>query len=817
MSARSDTARTDTTKTSKDTTSVSGVDTLVSYSCVDSIVYDIQTREMSMFTRSDIRYRQMALKAERVDVNWNTSTLTSFGVPDTVDSSRSKPNGAVNASRMLKRKFRGTPVMKDGNEEYHGMELGYNFKTKKGIIDVGDTQIEQGYYHGEEIKKVDKDVLFVSEGRYTSCDDPDPHYYFFSPRMKVTLQDAIVAEPVYFYVADVPVFVLPLGVFPNKGGRRSGIITPAYGEDPLRGKFLSHLGYYWAINDYVDWNFRTDLFTKGGYAAYSDYRYALRYYFSGSITGEYKNLHTGESTDPSRTQQESYRLNLLHNQDIDPTTRLNVNFTFASNNSYLNTIDLQEALDQSIISNATLSKYWEGTPNSMSVNISRSQNLIDGSISEVLPSLNFNHSQSFPFRRGKSSSDESSSPAWYELIGVSYSANASNNIGKVDRKVSGVMVNDTLQTVDAFEQDRSQSLNQNLGISIAPKLGYFTVSPSLNYSDSRSWTNNEVPDTVQQSLYYRDDRLASRSGTISSGISASTRMYGIFQPNRLGVAAFRHTMTPSLSFTYQKQIIGENLPPREMFANLNVGNVFEMKTQSDTGEGTKIQLLNLGLGISYNFTADSLQFSELGTNFRTNVGSLLDVSGGASFNLYKRVQTAEGYADINKFLITEEHRLARLTSFNLSFSTTLAGEKNKSDKHKLPEDTLAEPRSRSGTYGLYQEEEPDFSIPWRLSLSLDYSEGKVQPSTFRAAAMRGNLEFNLTENWKFTVSGGYDILNKQIEVPDIHINRDLHCWLMNFDWVPLGTYRHFQLEIRVKAPQLHDIKVTKSGSERGIY
>ena len=83
--------------------------------------------------------------------------------------------------------------------------------------------------------------------------------------------------------------------------------------------------------------------------------------------------------------------------------------------------------------------------------------------------------------------------------------------------------------------------------------------------------------------------------------------------------------------------------------------------------------------------------------------------------------------------------------------------------------------------------------------------------------MRGGLEFNLTENWKFSMNGGYDLTNKEIVVPNINISRDLHCWLMNFSWVPTGTYRSYQFEIRVKASQLRDIKVTKQGSDRGIY
>jgi hypothetical protein len=40
---------------------------------------------------------------------------------------------------------------------------------------------------------------------------------------------------------------------------------------------------------------------------------------------------------------------------------------------------------------------------------------------------------------------------------------------------------------------------------------------------------------------------------------------------------------------------------------------------------------------------------------------------------------------------------------------------------------------------------------------------------------------------------------------------------MNFNWIPKGGYRGFRLEIRVKAPQLQDLKITKQGSARGVY
>ena len=51
--------------------------------------------------------------------------------------------------------------------------------------------------------------------------------------------------------------------------------------------------------------------------------------------------------------------------------------------------------------------------------------------------------------------------------------------------------------------------------------------------------------------------------------------------------------------------------------------------------------------------------------------------------------------------------------------------------------------------------------------------------------------------------------------PDIMISRDLHCWFMNFYWVPTGPYKQYRFEIRVKASQLQDLKLTKQGSTRG--
>ncbi|MBM2841373.1 MAG: LPS-assembly protein LptD, partial [Bacteroidetes bacterium] len=53
-----------------------------------------------MYGKGDIKYKDLGLKAENIDVNWNTSILNAVGVPDTADTTG--------------KKFRGQPDLIDG-------------------------------------------------------------------------------------------------------------------------------------------------------------------------------------------------------------------------------------------------------------------------------------------------------------------------------------------------------------------------------------------------------------------------------------------------------------------------------------------------------------------------------------------------------------------------------------------------------------------------------------------------------------------------------------------------------------------------------
>jgi lipopolysaccharide assembly outer membrane protein LptD (OstA) len=790
------------------------VDTVVYASASDSLIFFIKNRKMNLYGEGELSYKQTNLKSANIFVDFETSDIEAIGIP-----SDSLPNS-----------YEETPVLKERGEVYEGVRMKYNFKTQRGFISSAGSESEGAIYTGAKIKKVDRETYFIEDGIYTTCDAGFPHYHFYSPKMKVIHKEQMVAEWIWLNFGGVPFPIpLPFAIFPIESGRRSGLLPPAFGEDGTYGRYFSRFGYFWAISDYVDWNITGDYYTRGSYNLNSRFRYAKRYNFSGSIEGGYSDFKIGEETDIDRQERQDWRIRWNHNQTIDPSLRFDANLEFVSGN-YLrrNVTDFNEILRNEIYSNATIFKSWDNG-NSLSMSYSRRQTIETGDISEVLPNLSFSIPQSYPFKRKAAVGD----PEWYELIGFNYNSQFQNNRNK---KAGDLQIRGAIQ--------------HNATLNASPKIGYFSISPNVRYQER--WYNKRVekesiisPYTEKDSVITRDIHQINFVRTFSLGVSASTKFYGVLQPNTLGISAIRHTVNPSISYSFQPdfskpfwgyydsyknsagQEVRYNKYERELFGGIgsgerqdisfSVSNNFEVKTMADptdtTSKEEKIQLMNINAGLSYNFAADSLNFSDINVSFRTQVGDLLNLFGSSTFSLYDYTSEVNR---INKFLINEGKGLARMTNLSLSVSTSISGERLQSKETSQPQQ-YEEPgefelnnSDRKIYQGIYSEKDPDFSIPWDLQLSYNYTYNKPTPlQTTTYSNISGSLNFNLTPNWKFSVTGSYDFDRKEFSAPQVRISRDLHCWLMNFTWNPLGTLQGYRFEIRVKAPQLQDLKVTK--------
>jgi len=788
------------------------VDTVIYASSSDSLIFRIKEKKMDIYGEGNLQYKETDLKSANIFVDFQTSNIEAEGVP----------------SDTTPGKYIKTPILSENGEVYEGVRMLYNFKSGQGFIASAGTESEGTIYTGSKIKKVDEETYFVENGVFTTCDKPEPDYNFYSSEMKVIHKEQIVAKWIFLEFGGVPFPIpLPFAVFPIQSGRRSGIIPPVYGEDGTYGTYFSRFGYFWAISDYMDWNLTSDYYTRGSFNLNSKYRYSMRYNFTGQVEGGYSFFKQGEITDADRSERIDWRIKWNHNQNIDPTLRFDANLEFVSGN-YLqrNVTNYSELLRNEIVSNATVFKSWDESGNSLSLSYSRRQVIQTGDISEVLPNLNFSMSQKYPFR----SEESTSTQKWYDLIGYSYSGQFQNNRNKTGGNL----------------QIRG-GIQHNISTSASPKVGYFSITPRISYQEK--WYNKKVEKLFaglttdgEDSIITNDVHQINFVRTFNFGVGASTKFYGMFQPNILGISAIRHTVNPSISYNYQPDFskpfwgyyetylnskgeeVKYNKYEREIFGGASTGesqsisfslaNIFEMKTAVDptdtTSKENKIQLLNLTAGISYNFAADSLKFSDLNLGFRTQVGDFFSFNGSSSFTLYDY----EGNIPrINKYLINEGKGFLRLTNFNFSVSTSLSAEKLKSKEEKetaAPEGEFELGEAKNVYKGIYDEEEADFSIPWDISLTYNYNLSRPTPLAETSYSnISGGFNFNLTPNWKFSFTGSYDFESKEFAAPQIRVSRDLHCWTMNFTWNPIGTYTGYRFEIRVKAPQLQDLKITK--------
>ncbi|MCC6865659.1 MAG: LPS-assembly protein LptD [Ignavibacteria bacterium] len=812
----------DSLKKSVDSTQSSDINAIIEYSASDSAIFDIKNDKLMLYNDAQLKYKEYDLKAARIILFRESSIMEANGIPDTAGS-----------GKMI-----GTPIFMEGSKRYDASKLRYNFETRQGVIDMGSTELEGGFYVGEKIKKVDEDIYFIKNGRYTTCDKADPDYYFGSPKLKVIQGDRVIAEPVYLFIDDVPIFALPFGLFPNHSGRSSGIIPPAYGEDPTYGRYLSHLGYFWAINDFFDLALKGNYYTKGRIDLNSRFRYVLRYKLSGSAELGGSRIRLGEENDNDKIFSDEWRIGVYHNQTINPTTSLTANVNFLSSKNYYNTStnNLDDLLRQNALSNITLNKYWEGTPNSVSINYSRDQNLSTGEISQTVPNVTFNRTQTYPFRGKNTSLFELK---WYEQFSYSYSS----QLKYIDEKrlVNPAFIN------GSFNRNTRGGILQRVNLNAPVKIGEFSFAPYFNYNEV--WYNKSIEkvlNSADSTVITSDIKGFKAFRYFNTGISLNTRLIGLFNTNILGVKGLRHTITPSLNYTYTPDFskpewnayksyinqFGEEVKysifEREVFGgapigeqqslNLSIGNIFEMKVKDTDSTDKKFQLLNITAGLGYNFAADSLKFSEIGLSYRTEIGSFLSVSGGASFNLYKYIS---GVGRINKFLWKDEKKIAQLTRFNISLSSSIAGGEivNETTDSTKEQEDLSEGSTHESEYvGVYGDKPVNFSIPWSVTLNYNYSLSKPDPSVItKYSNLSGNLNFNLTRNWKVSFSASYDIFAKQFAAPYITIYRDLHCWEMSFNWVPTGIYRGYKFELRIKAPQLQDVKVTKQTNYRGVF
>ena len=820
----------------KPATKESFIDDKIERSCNDSTVQDFKNNKVYYYGDAKVVYEDITIEAAFIEFDFDKRTVFAKGLHDSTG------------------KLYGSPIFLEGDKKYLSEEMRFNFETKKGIITKVFTEDAMGYIHGSKIKKMDDNSINIKSGSFTTCSNQEhPHFEFYFGKAKVIPDDKIVTGPAYFRLMETPLPIgVPFGIFPNSKGQRNGILVPTWGESANRGFYFENGGFYWGINEYLDFQLVGDIYTRGSWAVKPTLRYNKRYAYNGSLSGSYAVNKIGSKGSADYNESTDFKVRWVHKQD--PKARPKSSFSadvyiVSSNYNKYNAISSNEYLSNTFQSSIAYQTRI-GSLFNFTANASHSQNTLTRVMTVTLPEVTLTMNRVYPFKNIGNSAKK----RWYKDMYISYTANAKNYMSMAD----------SLYFRPGWLDNLQNGMQHRVPISMPVKLfKYVTWTTSVNLLDRmyfRYFEKQWVEDpSMAAGGYLKTDTINQFRNVFSFDVSSSmtTKLYGMVAFKKGPVRAIRHVFTPSIGVSYnpdfskdfwnyydtyydangieqlysmfQGNIYGTPPSSESGRINYSFGNNLEIKVPSkkDTITGLKkVKVIeDLTFSGSYDIAKDSLNFSYLSVNGRTTLFKNLSVRYSSIWDPY--ILDSLGRKQLNQFEWDVNKRLFRKNSvawnFSINYSLNNDTFKNKGKKTapKRYESSLASEeemndiRSNPGNY-------VDWSTKWALSLSYNLTLSnnlsyinyilKDDRKVIQTLGVNGNI--NLTPNWKVSVQSGWDFELKKLSYTSLTIYRDLHCWEMRFNWIPLGTYKSWNFTINVKASALQDLKLTKKKDYR---
>ena len=841
------------------------IDMPVTYTAKDSVVYFADSKKAFLYGTSNVKYDNMDLTAEKINMSLDSSIVHATGALDTIKNERY-----------------GLPVFLMGSDKYETDTMAFNFKSKRGLIRNAYTSQDDGHLFSELSKRDKEGNYYLKHGRYTTCDDDHPDFYIALSRAKVRPGKNVVFGPAYLVVQDVPLpLAIPYGFFPFTKKYASGVVMPTYGDEMNRGFYLRDGGYYFAISDRIDLKLLGEIYTKGSWGLSAASNYKVRYRYSGQFFASYQKSITGDAGIDQETQS-SFKIQWSHRQDpkANPFSSISASVNFATSSYERNNLTSMYNPTTMTQSTRTSSVSWSTTFSSIGMNLSAttnlSQNMRDSTIAMTLPDLNISISRFYPFKRKHMVGKQ----RWYEKISMSYTGHISNSINtKEDRLLHSNLI-----------KDWRNGWQHNIPIS-----GNFTVAKYINVSPSLSFTDRMYSTKIMRS--WDEAQQTEQADTLhgfynvynwSMSLSANTKLYGFYVPDpRIfgnKIIAIRHTLTPSVSFSYapdfgesrygyydkylktdaqgnvsyvsyspfSSSLFGVPGKGKTGRVSLTLDNNIEMKMHSDRDSTgiKKVSIIDrLAATMSYNMAAKERPWSDLNVDLRLKWWKNYTFSMNAVFATYAYDLDAQGNPYVGTHTEYSRGRFGRFQGMSQNVSYTLNPDKirklfgRKKDKEKK-DDTAADKDTDTGVEsnvdptmmaaqngarkegaGMVDTDDDGymrFSMPWSLTFSYGITMREDVGGKFNKSTMRypykftQNLNFSgnirISDGWNISFTSGYDFDFHKLSMTTASLARDLHCFNMSCS-VVLAPYTSYNFSFRCNASTLTDaLKYDKRSS-----
>ncbi|MBL0940788.1 MAG: LPS-assembly protein LptD [Gemmatimonadaceae bacterium] len=622
-------------------------------------------------------YRAVQYQGDTVRFNANSRVLILKGKPSAVQRDETMMVGdsiVYNDSTKKVLAMGDTVLLRDpsqtGADDVISNRIEYDLVTRSGFTNEFATSFESGQrlFMSAKRSAIVSDTLvqgrhlvFARNGSFTYCDHTEPHFHFETRDMKFVSQNIMVARPGILYIGEVPVFWIPFFFQDVRSGRRSGILTPGFGvaellrNSPTYRRRLDNLGYFFAISDYMnaevsfDWRSgaRQSPGDPGFIRGNAEWRYR---WIDRFITGELASSYVSQNDGTANTL-----FTWNHNQDFSRNTKLTARLNWAQNTQIQRNTTINPVAANATI-RSQLNYQTKIGPAQINVGGSRVQYPGRTQVDMDFPSLNvttgtleagpvswtpslrlavsgqsrIDQGLQFPFvynsrpdgtvdstrfnagRRNMQFGFDTPIKIWDFQWQNSFTINEQFRDFPEQREIVGVR-DSSQKFTRVFAQTFETSVDWATSFNL-PRFfqGTWNLSPSIN-----------VANVDQGGLLVRTERSGGRwvaqNKRLSYALSSSPTLYAML-PGLGPVAKLRHSITPSLSYSYSPaasvsddylQAIGRSrvgyigaLAQNRVSLNMATNLEAKLRSPNDSNPeaGQKIKLLSLGFSaLTYDF------------------------------------------------------------------------------------------------------------------------------------------------------------------------------------------------------------------------
>jgi len=474
-----------------------------------------------------------------------------------------------------------------------GQKAIFYLNKRSGKIEQGHVFLRENQLHisSSSLERLSENTYLAKDCKITTCDGERPAWSLTASEVKVTLEGYGTAKHAAFRIKDVPVLYFPYFIFPAKTKRQTGLLPPRMGYSGRNGLDIE-IPFFWAISDQTDATFYERYMTKRGYMQGIEFRYITSKQSKGifmlDILSDRKEKDLSDPDDAElsplrRTNKVRYWFRGKADQDLPYGVQARLDADYVSDQDYLK--ELTGGLF-GYEARPDIERKW-GRPLEERLSPLRSSNLL---VSRLWEGITLQADSHYYQRPEHPSPNETPEP----LLGV-HLARLVSPIASLPLFYSFGL---SYQNIWRKDGDKGNEIRLGPEIMMPLRLGqYLELEPSFSFNYEGRWIDQA-----------RDGTEYSWARDYQGDLRLSSRMERLFDVSIGNIKRLRHTIRPSLTYTYHEVRSDDELgwfdpvtdEGKVNKVTMKLANTLDTRSEDKQGKVTYRQWVTFNLTQSYN-------------------------------------------------------------------------------------------------------------------------------------------------------------------------------------------------------------------------